>query len=195
MQNSKIQAGTFMILDIPDIVKTDIMQALEMFNEICTGCEGDHQQWAIAGGIVSFLLQKTTTFNDIDLYVNCSKHFKQSETYAVTEIAFGENRPLIQIIRVNFNLDIDKKFMKTLTVWDFFAAYILLNFDMPICRCAFKFVTNKCYVLDMTGFNYVSKHVKSYRLKKYAARVIPHELAIPNLKKQVLFNIFISYGN
>jgi len=189
----KINAGEIHTLDIPDAVLTDIFHALNVIDRICDGCTGDHGLWAICGGLVSFLLGKTSCFTDIDIFVYCNLNLHDDESYAVHTI-FNIDRPSIQIVRVNFNVSVDSPLHLDKTLWNLFASYVILNFDLPACMCALTFSgRGKFYVLDMSNFNYHGAPVLKVRKDKYIARLLPYIKSVPNLQQLVLFYFFCKY--
>ncbi len=190
----KIYGGDIHNFVIPDQVLQDIFKALEQIDKLCSGCDGNHSLWVIAGGLVAFLLGKTSTFTDIDIFVNCNKDQLQWESYSVTTLKF-ENRPSIQIICVNFNINLFHRTVRDLTIWDIFASYVILDFGIPACRCAMKFLSSGCYVMDFSGLKLYSKNIKLRRKKKYLSRMLPHKRLVPTLQQQVLYHIIVKLSS
>ncbi|KAK3908334.1 polyprotein [Frankliniella fusca] len=189
---SKTFAGEIYNFDIPQLFLQDIFNALRLLDEICSGCDGDHSLWVLAGGFVAFLLGKTSCFSDIDIFVNCNKDQLYSESYSVFDVTF-DDRLTIQIICVNFNVNFFHRRVHDITIWDMFSAYVILDFDLPICRCAMKFLSSGCYVMDLSAFDLYPKDIRVNRRKKYISRMLPHIRHVPSLQQQVLFHIIVKY--
>ncbi|KAK3929432.1 ATP-dependent DNA helicase PIF6, partial [Frankliniella fusca] len=98
---SKTLAGEIYNFDIPQLFLQDIFNALRLLDEICSGCDGDHSLWVLAGGRVHDII-----------------------------------------------------------IWDMFSAYVILDFDLPICRCAMKFLSSGCYVMDLSAFDLYPKDIR-----------------------------------
>ncbi|KAK3924651.1 ATP-dependent DNA helicase, partial [Frankliniella fusca] len=189
---SKTLAGEIYNFDIPQLFLQDIFNALRLLDEICSGCDGDHSLWVLAGGFVAFLLGKTSCFSDIDIFVNCNKDQLDWESYSVFDVTF-DGRLTIQIICVNFNVNFFHRRVHDITIWDMFSAYVILDFDLPICRCAMKFLSSGCYVMDLSAFDLYPKDIRVNRRKKYISRMLPHIRHVPSLQQQVLFHIIVKY--
>lgn len=177
---------------MPEASIRDIHFALMMVDRLCDGCDGNHQLWTIAGGVIAFILEKTCMFQDIDIFVNCNKDMKDRTSYSVFSV-YNSFRPTVQVIRVNFNVNLNGRNILDLTVWQMFASYVIFNFDLPICRCALKFVGTQSYILDMSSFDYTFQSIREDRKMKYFHRMLPYVRLVPNLQQQILYNIFVKY--
>jgi len=61
MEKTTLKLGKLINLDIPNEIKEHILEGANFINQICSGCNGNHKLWTVAGGVVAFLLKK----NDI----------------------------------------------------------------------------------------------------------------------------------
>jgi hypothetical protein len=55
-----------------------VKRCLDVLRDLCPGCNCDHDIWCVAGGSAAHLMGKTSTYNDIDLYVSCDGMLKHS---------------------------------------------------------------------------------------------------------------------
>lgn len=195
-----------MELDIPKTIKEKISTCIEMFNTLCETngkCEGDHT-WVIAGGFAAYVLKKTKTFSDIDVFIFCKSKFQieiQFENYQVSKI--GKNiinfqsahTPLVQMVQVDFTIEdvtgIDKS-----SHLEMFSSYLITRFDLPICRVAIRMPiknlqSNTCAVLDFSAYNHTHKTSLS-RVMKYSVRKVENSKPNINLKQLALYSLFMA---
>ena len=112
----------------------------------------------------------------------------------------------VQIIPVSFPFESKAPSSLKLAEFNLFQAFFFLfvvaNFDLPVCRVALKFSLDESFLTDSKLFGCLCIHMSSVGVKvsevnadrrsKYIARALDFRRNVPNLKVQILFQIFMN---
>ncbi|KAE8752489.1 hypothetical protein FOCC_FOCC000611 [Frankliniella occidentalis] len=212
MDALKSGVGVTRKICIPPEMKVCVNEGLNIWNEICKGCKGNHM-WFIAGGYASFLSGYTNRYSDVDVYINCTKNLAkgpdnpntevpdhiQIEKYArnVVNMHFLNTEKIptttVQFVQVDFSLNGPKsspvKFLDTMM------AYVLSStFDMPICRVAIRISlaeADDAYIIDYRAIEGYNKHPTESRILKYRERQVGGQsFCVPSLKSLCVRSFF-----
>ena len=190
-------------------MRCGVKRALQILDLLCANCDGNHSLWWLGGGAAAYWVANTTTYNDYNLYVCCSgylksKKFKGFSVDSSVNHQTGKTNVLnietkhfkVQVMPIAFQA---KTVIDIVGFQDFFATYVLVNFDIPACRVAVTFHRNvdagkhilaRC--VDASFIDLLKSDCKPFRLQKYEDRHKPHKVNVGSLSLCTVFSMIKS---
>lgn len=181
--------------------------AKKLVEEVCTGCRGDHNVWWLCGGAAAFWSKKTNSYGDYDYFVQCEGFFKKVKSFQGNKVK--QYRMLdgkvsvmnlidkffkVQVIPVAFICDQPSDLS---AFQDFFALYVIANFDLPICRVGLHFTITPPTeteprkligkIVDASFINRIDTDVSRCRVEKYRARTCNEPVSVGKLSVMFIF--------